>query len=241
MKKIALITGAGRRIGAVIAETLHQAGYYVALHCYHSVDEAQKLAEQLNQKRQDSAIICTGDLRMTEKLPELIASVIKHWGSLDVLVNNASAFYPTDSSSATPDAWNDLMNANAKAPFFLSQAAYPYLKKNHGQIINITDIHAENPLRGYGIYSMSKALLLSQTQSLANEWAPEIRVNAVAPGAVIWPEGVNVLSDTEKQKILEKTPLKKQVAPESIAKAVLFLLNSEDITGDTIHVSAGRY
>jgi pteridine reductase len=240
MKKTALITGAAKRIGAVIAETLHHAGYQVAIHCNNALDEANALTEKLNALRENSAMVCDVDLRNTEKLPVLIQKIIHHWGRLDVLVNNASGFYPTDLTSVTTDIWDDLMNANAKAPFFLSQAAYPHLKATQGHIVNITDIHAENPLRDYGIYSMSKALLWNQTRCLAKEWGPEIRVNAVAPGSVLWPEGVNVLTTEKKQKLIHKTPLKKQVTPESIANAVLFLLQSDDITGEAIHVSAGR-
>ncbi len=240
VQKTALITGAARRIGAMIAEMLHQAGYNIIIHCNKSVGEAEALAKKLNAKRENSAYICLIDLREIHKLPDLIQQSVQHWGRLDVLVNNASGFYPTDSAQATQNVWDDLMNANAKAPFFLSQAAYPYLKAYHGSIINITDIHAERALKGYGIYSMSKALLWAQTRNLAREWGPEIRVNAVAPGCVIWPEGENTLNDEMKQEILSKTPLKKQVTPESIAKAVLFLVESEDITGDVIHVAAGR-
>lgn len=238
--KTVLITGGARRIGAVIAEYLHQQGFRVVIHCNHSMVEAEILAEKLNANRPDSACVYKMDLRKIDKLPDLVKWVIDRWQRLDVLVHNASAFYPTDLASVNESDWDDLMQANAKAPFFLSQAAYSYLKETQGHIINITDIHAEKPLKDYGIYTMSKALLLHQTQCLAGEWGPEIRVNAVAPGAVLWPEGENSLSETVKQKILNKATLKKQVNPESIAKAVMFLLENEDITGEVIHVSAGR-
>lgn len=243
IKKTLLITGAARRIGAVIAEYLHQQGYNIFLHCHHSIQDANALAEKLNRIRKNSACVSVLNLRKIDELPTLIQQVIHHFGRLDVLMNNASVFYPTklsDSNETHESAWDDLMDCNAKAPFFLAQAAYPWLKATHGHIINITDIHAEQPLKNYGLYCMSKAALWAQTRCLAQEWGPEIRVNAVAPGAVIWPEGENALDDSAKQKILAKTPLKKQVNPESIAKAVLFLLQNKDITGEVIHVSAGR-
>lgn len=242
-KKTILITGAARRIGAVMAEYLHQNGYNIFLHCYNSVEEAQSLAEKLNALRENSVYVGVLDLKKINKFPELFQQVIDCFGRLDVLINNASVFYPTklnDISETNECVWDDLMDCNAKAPFFLSQAAYLHLKATHGHIINITDIHAEQPLKNYGLYCMSKAALLAQTRGLAEEWGPEIRVNAVAPGAVIWPEGQNILDDSAKQKILNKTPLKKQVNPQSIAKAILFLLQNEDITGEVIHVSAGR-
>lgn len=238
--KVALITGAARRIGAAIATHLHKRGYYIAIHCHRSISEAKRLASQLNETIPHSASVHVIDLRKIHELNTLIKQVMEQWGRLDVLINNASVFYPTELTSVSIANWDDLIECNAKAPFFLSQAAYPYLKKNQGSIINITDIHAKKTLKAYGIYSMSKALLLHQTQCLAQEWGPDVRVNAVAPGAVLWPEGENTLSETMKQEILQKTVLKKQVNPESIAKAVLFLLENEDVTGDVIHVSAGR-
>jgi pteridine reductase len=241
MNKIVLITGGARRIGKAIVEHLHDLNYCVAIHCNISREEANKLAEELNAKRPDSAFVVQGDLRKTVDLNQLIHEVIAQWGRLDALVNNASAFYTTNLSTVSESVWNDLLDCNAKAPFFLSQAAYPYLKKTKGSIVNITDIHADgHPLKDYGIYSMSKSLLWHQTQCLAKEWSPEVRVNAVAPGMVLWPEGENILNDNEKQKILNQTPLKKEVDPLSIAKAVSFLITSEDITGEVIRVSAGR-
>lgn len=240
MRKTALITGAARRVGAVMAEYLHAAGYCVMIHCHRSILEAEILAKKLNAKRPDSAKIYSADLRKMENLKPLIQSVIEAWGQLDVLINNASVFYPTELASASESSWDELMHCNAKVPFFLSQAAYHDLKKTRGHIINITDFHAERTFKKYGIYSMSKSLLLHQTKCLAREWGEHIRVNAVAPGSVIWPEGDNTLSVEIKQEILAKTALKKQVSPLSIAKAVMFLLDNEDITGDVIHVSAGR-
>ncbi len=241
MNKTVLVTGGARRIGKTIVEHLHELNYRVAIHCNRSREESDKLAQELNAKRADSALVVQCDLRKIAELKPLIQMIIDHWGQLDALVNNASTFYTTDLSIVSEEIWNDLLDCNAKAPFFLSQAAYTYLKQSKGCIINITDIHAEgSPLKDYGIYTMSKSLLWHQTQSLAKEWSPEIRVNAVAPGMVLWPEGENILQENEKQKIIQATPLKKKVAPLSIAKAVSFLMSSEDITGEMIRVSAGR-
>lgn len=240
MTKVALITGAARRVGAVIAEYLHSFDYRVVIHCHQSIAEAKVLTEMLNEKRPDSACFYAADLRKIETFEPFLRSIIERWQRLDVLVNNASIFYPTILESSPTFVWDDLINCNAKAPFFLSQAAYPYLKENQGNIINITDVHAEKTLKNYGIYSMSKALLLHQTKCLAREWGPDVRVNAVAPGAVLWPEGENILDPEAKKEILSQTVLKKQVNPISIAKAVMSLLENEDITGDVIHVSAGR-
>lgn len=240
MDKVVLVTGAARRLGAAIAVYLHALGYRVVIHCHHSTQAAMVLADQLNAQRTNSAWVYSADLRQIELLPMMIAAIITHWGQLDALIHNASVFYATDLASADVSAWDELMNTNAKAPFFLSQAAYPYLKKTHGQIIHITDIHAEKSLKHYEIYTLSKALLWHQTQCLAKAWAPEVRVNAVAPGAVLWPEGENSLDDGAKQVIINKTLLKKQVNPQSIAKAIGFLLDNSDITGEVIHVAAGR-
>lgn len=241
MNKIVLVTGGAHRIGRAIVSYLHDLEYSVVIHCNTSYEQSEELAKILNAKRANSAFVVQGDLRRISHLNSLVHAVIEHWGQLDVLINNASAFYPTDLSTVSENIWNDLFDCNAKAPFFLAQAAYAYLKKRRGSIINITDIHAEgSPLKGYGIYNMSKSLLWHQTQCLAKEWAPEIRVNAVAPGMVLWPEGENVLPDIKKKKIINQTPLKKKVDPLSIAKAVRFLIESEDVTGEVIRVSAGR-
>jgi len=239
--KTILITGAARRVGAVIAEHLHSLGFSVMVHCHTSVNEAQKLVEKLNALRACSAKVSVLDLGKVHELPQLVQQVIDDFGRLDVLINNASVFYPTDLQHAKPSVWDDMMDCNAKAPFFLSQAAYPYLKETKGQIINITDVHASRPLKDYGFYTMSKALLLHQTKCLAKEWGPDIRVNAIAPGPVLWPEGVNVLDETAKARLIEKTALKKQVNPFSIAQAADFLIQNEDMTGKVIEVDAGRY
>jgi pteridine reductase len=236
-----LITGAARRIGAEIARTLHEVGMNIALHYNASEDEAIQLCEQLNSKRENSATAIRADLQEEESEKSLVQQVVKKWSRLDVLVNNASRFYRTPLGEATVFAWDDLMNSNVKAPFFLSQAAAPFLAKVGGSIINITDIHAERPLRDYAIYCISKSGLLMMTRVLAKEFGPLIRVNAVAPGPILWPEGENSLSESEKQKIIEQTALERPGHPIDIAKAVLFFVRDADyVTGQVLDVDGGR-
>lgn len=238
---VALITGAARRIGAEIARTLHQAGMNVALHYNASDEDAHKLCDELNQLRKHSAISVAADLLETESEKALIEQVVTVWNRLDVLVNNASRFYKTPFVNATEYAWEDLINSNMRAPFFLSQAAAPYLAANNGSIVNITDIHAERPLRDYSIYCLSKSGLLMMTKVLAKELGPKIRVNAVAPGAIMWPEGENALSEKEKQQIINQTLLRREGEASDIAKAVLYLTqNGEYVTGQVINVDGGR-
>lgn len=239
--KVALITGAARRIGAEIANTLHAAGMNVVLHFNASQEEADRLAGQLNGIRADSAIILRADLSDIESAKLLIEQAEKKWHRLDVLVNNASRFYRTPLGEATEAAWDDLIDSNVKAPFFLAQTAYPLLKKNNGVVINITDIHGERPLRDYSIYCISKGALIMMTKMLAKEFGPNVRVNAVSPGAIIWPEGENILSDKEKNKIISQTALDRPGSAEDIAKAVLFFArDAEYVTGQILDVDGGR-
>lgn len=239
--KVALITGAARRIGAEITRELHQAGMNVVLHYNSSEEEAIKLCEQLNQKRDNSAAIVRADLQQPGSETALIQQAGKIWERLDVLVNNASRFYRTALGKVTEYAWDDLMDSNLKAPFFLSQAAAPYLAKHKGCIVNITDIHGDRPLRDYSIYCISKGGLTMLTKVLAKELGPLIRVNAVAPGAIIWPEGENSLSEAEKQKIIDRTILECSGSAEHIAKAVLFFVRDADyVTGQVLMVDGGR-
>lgn len=239
--KVALVTGAARRIGAEIARTLHDAGMNIVLHYNASEDEAVSLCDKLNQERPSSAVAIRADLLEPESAQSLIHQSAAVWQRLDVLVNNASRFYRTMLGKVTEYAWDDLMNSNLKAPFFLSQAAAPYLAANEGSIINITDIHAERPLRDYSVYCISKTGLLAMTKVLAKELGPLIRVNAVAPGAIIWPEGENKLSDSEKKKILDQTALLRAGGPEDIAKGVLFFVrDAQYITGQVLNVDGGR-
>jgi len=239
--KVALVTGASRRVGAEIAKLLHAAGFNIVLHYNHSETDAKQLCEHFNQQRKDSAVIFQAELSDMAKLEPLISDSVKQWGRLDVLVNNASRFYKTPVSSANETEWDDLLNSNLKAPFFLSKHAYPHLHKSHGCIVNLTDIHAEKPLEDYSIYCMSKAGLVMMTKSLAKEFGPDVRVNAVSPGAMIWPEGSNELSEITKQKIVNRIALKRHGEPSDIAQAVLYLVQQADyVTGQIIAVDGGR-
>jgi pteridine reductase len=239
--KVALVTGSARRIGASIARILHENGLNIALHYFNSVKEAEQLCVEFNKKREDSAIILRADLTEITEFSSLIKEAANAWGRLDVLVNNASRFYKTPIDETTEQSWDDLINNNLKAPFFLSQAAVPYLKKQRGCIINIADIHADRPMRSYPVYCISKAGLVMMTQSLARELGPDICVNAVSPGAIAWPEGKNALSDEAKEEIINRIPLRRHGTPEAIAKAVLFLVRDADyLTGQILRVDGGR-
>jgi pteridine reductase len=238
-RPVALITGAGRRVGAVIARALHGAGYDLALHYRHSADAAQSLAEELEQQRGDSTTLVHAELAELDALPGLVGGVLARFGRLDALVNNASAFYPTPVGSATPAQWNELFASNAQAPFFLAQAATPALRRAGGAIVNLVDIYAERPLANHPIYCMAKAALLAMTRALALDLGPQVRVNAVAPGAVMWPSEGKSYDD--KQAMLERTPLKRAGSPEDVASAVLWLLRDAPfVTGQVIRVDGGR-
>lgn len=235
---VVLITGAAHRIGATTAKLLHQNGMNIVLHYRGSREAAQAVQTELNEKRENSVILIQADLHVTNGLSTLIEESVKAWGRLDALINNASSFYPTKIEKATEDHWDDLMGSNLKAPFFLSQAAAPHLKKTKGCIINIVDIHAERPLKTFPIYSMAKAGLAMMTKSLACELGPEIRVNGVAPGAILWPEN---LDEVAKQRIVSRTFLKRQGNPNDISKTILYLINdAEYVTGQIIAVDGGR-
>jgi pteridine reductase len=238
-RSVALVTGSARRIGAAIARRLHAAGYDLALHYRGSADDAQALATELEGARADSTLLLQADLADFDRLPELVAKTIGRFGRLDALVNNASGFHPTPFGTTTPAQWDELFAINARAPFFLSQAAAPHLANANGAIVNIADIHAERPLRGHAVYAMSKAALLHMTRSLALELAPKVRVNAVSPGAILWPEGGK---DPDAQAaLLARTPLGRIGTPQEIAEAVLWLLqDARYCTGQTLHVDGGR-
>ena len=236
---VALITGAAKRIGAVIATHLHAAGYDIALHCRHSTAEAETLAASFNAKRADSARVLRADLADLTSLPTLIENVVAHFGRLDALVNNASAFYPTPIDTATSAQWNDLFASNAQSPFFLAQAALPALRKAKGTIVNLVDIYAERPLAGHALYGMAKAALVAMTRSLALDLGPDIRVNGIAPGAVMWPSDGKAYDD--RQALLARTPLKRAGTPEDIASAVLWLIRDAPfVTGQIIRIDGGR-
>ncbi len=232
--RVALVTGAARRIGAVIAQHLHHAGYCVAIHCHQSQTEAIALAQTLNALRPDSARVFTGDLCKPNTPKQLVRDATAWCGRLDLLVNNASLFSRHESD------WGPMFTMHVKAPFLLSHAAYPSLAASEGTIINITDIHAEKPLTGYAMYCQSKAALNLQTKALAREFAPHVRVNAIAPGAILWPEKDNALTKEEQHQIIAKTPLKQHGNPIFIAHAVLALVENPFITGQILSVDGGR-
>jgi len=237
--RVALITGAARRVGAVIAEIPHQQGMNLVLHYRSSDAEAEALCERLNRQRPDSAITLACELHDTARLPSLAARASAQWGRLDALINNASSFYPTPLGTITEQHWDDLLGSNLKAPLFLSQAVAGALREANGCIVNITDIHAQRPLKSYPVYSIAKAGLVMLTRSLARELGPEIRVNAVAPGAIMWPE--REMDEIVKQRIISRTALKRQGQPADVARAVLFLIRDADyISGEVIAVDGGR-
>jgi pteridine reductase len=239
--KVALITGAARRVGAELARVLHHAGMNIALHYHTSEEAAKELCERMNQIRHHSAVALQADLLEIESVQILVTRAAEQWQRLDVLVNNASRYYSAVMGEITEDAWDDLMNSNLKAPFFLAQTAMPFLAASKGCIVNITDIHAERALRDYAVYCISKSGLMMMTKVLAKELGPNIRVNAVAPGAVLWPEGENTLSAERQQKIIKQTSLKRTGTPNDIAKAVLFFVRDADyITGQILSVDGGR-
>ncbi|HSN17923.1 MAG TPA: pteridine reductase [Gammaproteobacteria bacterium] len=236
--RTALVTGAARRLGAAIARALHAEGMNLLLHYNKSEAEAAALAEELNGLRPDSAAIAQADLFNTQGLDSLVKTALQ-WDGLDVLINNASTFRPTPLGQIGEDDWDDLMGSNLKAPLFLAQAAMPHLRKNHGSIVNLIDIHAYRPLREHTVYCAAKAGLVMLTLSLAKELGPEVRVNGVAPGPVLWPD--HGMDAATKKAILEATALKRKGSPEDIAGAVLYLVRDADyVTGQILAVDGGR-
>ncbi len=237
--KVALITGAAKRIGACTARMLHEAGMKVIIHYHRSTQAADTLVAELNARRKNSARALQANLDDENIYEDFIQQAVNLWGNLDVLVNNASTFFPTPVGSITTADWDRLINSNMKAPLFLSQAAAPALKKSNGCIINMADIHALQPMREHPVYCAAKAGLVMITRSLAKELGPDIRVNAVAPGAILWPE--NEMPDETKALILNRTALKRPGSIEDIAKAILFLVRDADyITGQILPVDGGR-
>ena len=237
--RVALITGAAQRIGATIARVLHAEGMDLVLHYRSSAGPARALAAELNGVRADSVRLVAADLLDADAPALLLEAVAAFRGRLDVLVNNASSFFPTPIGDASEDDWNALMGPNLKAPFFLSQAAAPGLRAAGGCIVNLVDIHAERSLAGHPIYSMTKAGNAMMVKALARELGPEVRVNGIAPGAILWPE--QGLSGNAKQEILSRTALRRAGTPEDIARTLLFLVRDADyITGQIIAVDGGR-
>jgi pteridine reductase len=239
MQKNVLITGAARRIGAACVRRLHQEGCHVIVHYKSSEREALELCSELNRSRPDSASVLQADLSDMGQLKGLADRARKISGGIDVLINNASAFYPTPFGEVSEAQWDELLGSNLKAPFFLAQALQDTLTARRGCIVNIVDIHAERGLPGFSVYSLAKAGLAAMTRVLAKEMGPEVRVNGVAPGAIIWPE--QGLSDQKKEEILQHLALKRSGEPDDIAKAVLFLIRDADyMTGQILTVDGGR-
>jgi len=238
--KVVLVTGGAKRVGAAIARRLHREGANLMLHYRGSEREAKALRTELNAARADSVALLQADLLDTAGLPEIVKNTVGRFERLDALVNNASSFFPTPVGEMTPASWETLVGANLRAPLFLSQAAAPHLKKTGGAIVNITDIHAERPLKSYVIYSIAKTGLAGLTRSLARELAPEVRVNGVAPGAIVWPEDGS-WDDLTRQRIVSHTLLRRTGEPDDIARAVHYLIaDAPYVTGQIIAVDGGR-
>jgi pteridine reductase len=238
-RPVALITGAAKRVGAIIARTLHAAGYDLALHYRHSRAEMNTLCAALEAERPGSTSAFQVDLADAALLPSLVDACVAHFGRLDALVNNASSFYRTPVGSISVEQWDELFASNARAPLFLAQAAAPHLRAAGGAIVNLVDIYAQRPLPGHPVYCMAKAALAMMTLALAKELAPEVRVNGVAPGAVLWPESGKPYAD--QAELIARTPLQRAGVPEDVAAAVLFLLrDAQFTTGQIIAVDGGR-
>ena len=239
--KTVLITGGAKRVGAAICRRLHTAGANLMLHYRRSAGEARLLQVELNHLRPGSVALIQADLLDLAKLPSLVDQTVMRFGRLDALVNNASSFFATPLGEIQLSQWDDLVGTNVRAPLFLSQAAAGPLRKSEGAIVNVTDIHAERPMRNYVVYSIAKAALTGLTRSLARELAPDVRVNAVAPGPILWPDD-DSFDELSRQRIISHTPLKREGSPEDIATTVAFLLaDALYVTGETINVDGGRH
>lgn len=237
MKGTALVTGGAKRVGEAIVRALHAAGWRVLVHCNTSRSDGELLVTTLNVLRRDSAVLLIGDLANAADVDNIVAEARELAPDLSLLVNNASAFFPTPLASTSAAEWETLVNSNLRAPFFLAQGLQKLLAENAGSIVNLADIYAARPLKDHPIYSMTKAGLVSLTQALARDLAPAVRVNAVAPGAILWPENA---SEAYQQQLLAKIPLQRAGEPEDIAAAVLFLAGANYITGQTLAVDGGR-
>ncbi|MGZ5115241.1 MAG: pteridine reductase [Burkholderiales bacterium] len=239
--KAVVITGGARRVGAAIARRLHAVGANLVVHYRSSAKEGRELRDELTAARAGSVVLVQGDLLKPANLAGLIKDAVKAYGRIDALVNNASSFYPTAMGEITEKAWDDLVGTNLKAPLFLSQAAARELRKSHGAIVNIIDIHAEFPMRNYVVYNVAKGGLVALTRSLARELGPDVRVNGVAPGTILWPDDDAWKDEVSRQRIMNQTALKRIGEPEDIAKAVEFLLTAAPyVTGQVLAVDGGR-
>lgn len=238
---VALITGAAHRLGAHTAETLHGRGWNVVIHYRSRQEQARQLIDKLNRERADSATSVQADLTNPEDLARLAKTACEHWQRLDGLVNNASVFYPNPTEIATEDDWQGIMGANLKAPFFLLQHCLPALKKSSGAVVNLIDIYSEKPLKDHPLYCASKAGLAALTRSWAKDLAPDVRVNGVSPGAILWPEGEAEIDADYQKAILDKTPLARTGNPSDIAGAITWLIcDAPFVTGQIISVDGGR-
>ncbi|MCX7188317.1 MAG: pteridine reductase [Candidatus Nitrotoga sp.] len=239
--KVVLITGGAKRVGAAICRKLHAAGANIVLHYRSSARESLALQEELQSGRPNSSLRLQADLLDPKAITQMVQEAIGHFGRLDALVNNASSFFSTSLDDVNDQNWNDLIGTNLKAPLLLAQAAAAELRRNHGAIVNIVDIHAERPMHGHLLYSIAKGGLAALTRALAQEMAPHVRVNAIAPGVIVWPESVEWSNETRRQEIVAHTLLKRQGEPDDIARTVQFLLNDAPyITGQIISVDGGR-
>jgi len=238
--KTVLVTGGARRVGAAICRRLHAAGANMVVHCNRSQRDAQTLVHELNGLRSGSAVLVQADLLEAGAPAALVKRTVSAYGGVDVLVNNASSFYATPLGQIDAKAWDDLMGTNLRAPLFLSQAAAPELRRARGCIVNIIDIHAERPLADHMVYTVAKGGLMALTRSLALELGPDVRVNGVSPGAILWPEGPEWQNEADRQGILERSVLKRRGEPDDIAGAVEFLATSPYVTGQIIAVDGGR-
>jgi len=239
--KTVLVTGGAKRVGAAIVRRLHAAGANIVIHCHASLYDALALRAELNEKRPDSACTVQADLMEISTLPRVVEETVKHFGHLDALVNNASSFYPTPLDKMTEQQWNDLLGTNLRAPLFLAQAAAPELRRRHGCIVNIVDIHADFPMHGHLLYNVAKTGLAGLTRALAQELAPQIRVNGVSPGVNLWPESEMWQDEEQRRKIIAHTLLKREGEPDDIARTVKFLIaDAPYITGQVIAVDGGR-
>jgi len=234
--KTALITGGAARIGAQIAKTLHKNDFNIIIHCNESKDKAQLLCDELNLLKEKSAKVVVGNLNNIDSINTIVETI----ESIDLLVNNASVFYPLSVDESDSENWDNILDVNLKAPFFLSKGLSQKLKFSEGSIINIIDIHADRPLKKHSVYNISKAGLKMLTLTLAKELAPSIRVNGVSPGSILWPQEGAEISESDKSIMLERIALKRQGSPQDIADTVLFLANSNYLTGQIINVDGGR-
>jgi len=234
--KTALITGGAARIGAQIVKTLHDNNFKIVIHCNQSLEKAKLLSDNLNSINKDTVKVISGDLNNIDNISTIVESI----ESIDLLVNNASVFYPKSVENSDIKDWDNVLNVNLRAPFFLSKGLSNKLSNNYGSIINIIDIYSDRPLKNHAVYNISKAGLKMLTQTLAQELAPRVRVNGISPGLILWPESSEEISDIEKKLLLERIALNRQGSPQDIAETVLFLANSDYITGQIINVDGGR-